>query len=337
MVNQTIYNYIKKNYGRFGINDLKKKVLSKGYSEIEYGEALAIVRSREDSIKTGKRLPFANLNRERSFSWLLIGFISVVLLFFYSLFCFFVLFFNVGDFIFNNGLFVIFLSGVFLFSFFFYLFSFCEVGSLFRNKFLKRISFFLILFYLLLIISISSFGAYLYSYFSSLSSGLTSIPFLTGNAIFSDSLGAGVPFYSEAGIVGSYNSLFASFFVDFISSFPFGLKFFFVLSAILFFGFLICYLLFSVSLFKMRREINFSSFAGVFRFVFVILFLIFCFYILRIFVGVFSDSSYLVSLITNFSSYSLFLLVMIKVLCVLNLISFIFEGIVLFKCYRGFK
>ncbi len=99
MVNVAIVGYLK-NYGsKYKLDDLKKEIVSKGYTEVEFYEALNVFRKDNDKSKlmpgTLKSLPTQKLlDEKKDFSWLKLVFILFGILIFGV--CF-VLLFNFMD------------------------------------------------------------------------------------------------------------------------------------------------------------------------------------------------------------------------------------------------
>ena len=97
MVNETVVSYLK-NYGdKYDLDDLKKEIVSKGYSEAEFNEALDFFRKEGGDKKMGLKPSSSNplpaqkfVGKKKGFGWLkfllilfgilLLGFGLVVLL-----------------------------------------------------------------------------------------------------------------------------------------------------------------------------------------------------------------------------------------------------------------
>jgi hypothetical protein len=101
MANQIVYDYLKEYKDKYNLDELKKEILSKGYSEFEFSEALSAVRANEPKkFQVGElnRLPSnhyveENKGRGRGFFWyffiflliLIFGFVIVIAVNFYGI------------------------------------------------------------------------------------------------------------------------------------------------------------------------------------------------------------------------------------------------------------
>jgi hypothetical protein len=80
MVNEVVLNYLKENLGKYSQQDLKNKILSGGYSEGEYNEALNLVNSPQPSVETKIDSPFVREDKE-GFKWIRFAGISGIIIF----------------------------------------------------------------------------------------------------------------------------------------------------------------------------------------------------------------------------------------------------------------
>jgi len=170
MVNEVILNYLEKYKKEYSLDKLKKEILSKGYSENDFDEAVSVMNSFEniDSNEKISRSSSGNLLLKVSgiigFLFFILGFLSVSLIFpkVYSYFSstFGNIFFFLIGFLF-----------LYVFLLLFYYSGFFKLGSLTDSKFLKVSSVLNILF-ILIFVSLSSFliTQSLISSFGSLSS-----------------------------------------------------------------------------------------------------------------------------------------------------------------------
>jgi hypothetical protein len=102
MVNQTVVNYLRTYQSKFSLEDLKKEILSKGYSDVDFSEALASLGIAAPVPKPINPLPSSGLISEKKssgfFKWFLVFMI-------FALFCFSLVvllnFFDVSIFGFN--------------------------------------------------------------------------------------------------------------------------------------------------------------------------------------------------------------------------------------------
>lgn len=149
MVNQIIYDYIRNYYGIYRIEDIKTKILSSGYSENDFNEALAALGvSLEENVPR---------RESKKIKWIKISWIIGIIIFILCLvlLVYFISFNQVNEMIKNNAFFdmtktngkifysVLFVVLAVLLSFFYY--GFFNIGKYMDSKLIKGSSLILII------------------------------------------------------------------------------------------------------------------------------------------------------------------------------------------------
>lgn len=170
MVNPIIYDYLR-NYGSsFKLEDIRNKILSSGYSEDDFNEAVSAIRFDRERQKQGQN---QNLNKKprKNIKWLKIsGIFGIFLLIvFFAVFVFVFFINNIGGFIKQNPSVIntdltqnkiIYLSFIWLFAIVFsiFYFGFVKIGQYTESKPIKYSS---ILFIILILLAATLFSGIL--------------------------------------------------------------------------------------------------------------------------------------------------------------------------------
>ena len=72
MVNEVIANYLKEYGDKFKLDDLKKEIISKGYSELEFEESLEVFKKNDSKKAKAGATPLPtqkNIGEKKGFAW----------------------------------------------------------------------------------------------------------------------------------------------------------------------------------------------------------------------------------------------------------------------------
>ena len=65
MVNHIVFEYLKEHKDKYNLDDLKREILAKGYTEEEYYEALKMASSKKLKGSDVSKLPHSNVVKEK--------------------------------------------------------------------------------------------------------------------------------------------------------------------------------------------------------------------------------------------------------------------------------
>lgn len=145
MVNQIILDYLKENRDKYPLESLKEKILSGGYTENDFNEALSAV-SISKNVASQKQIDYSYKEISKGFKWMkLAGMIGMVFLFFVTVsivFTFFVDLQNPSTLLssISEGYILFIFFGVFFVMNLLYLFGFVRMGKLTKVDSLKNAS-----------------------------------------------------------------------------------------------------------------------------------------------------------------------------------------------------
>lgn len=225
MVNQIILNYLRSYISQYKIEDVKKKILSSGYSEKDFDEALLSLKSQETGkLDNEKSLDYSDKNRK----WLKLGGICGILILIFSVLAsLMIVILPQSSAVLSIILVIIFFISAVSYLFFFY--GFNVLGKKYEKKLIRVISWILIIIGILGII----FAIVLIIY-PSLAGGLVFTPLL-------DSLASDNPVDELLNTLGQLLAIIVAIFIVC----------------------LILGILFSVGLITLRENVEYSKITGI--------------------------------------------------------------------------
>ena len=348
VVNEVVYNYLKENYGKYDAVALKKMILSKGYSDVDYSDALVALKMDATPKVASSPVRAKNVMSQYVISerggvrWgmsIFLGFIASIILTLFVLYGQIIKFLPMPNMANPDTFYMILTVFIVLFTVFaickllaFYAFK--KIGLFSEKRILKVFSLILMVVFILMVVVAYVFLVYLYSF------GTGSVSGITGEAVIDLNGGSDLP----------GDSLFMSGFEEFDFSDFMGLIFMQIWLAIplfvkiclglllfLWFIYLICYVFFSVGLIRVGKEVRLSLTAGILRLMLTLIILGGTVFSIYVFVRIIIDSMFIIQLVAGIAQWYDVYNIFNWFIGILLVIVYIFETIVLFLASRKYE